>query len=240
MIAALAVHEAAQAGPVSPIALSTSVVNAGEDNKNLGETKPFVIPATPGHTGTTTTTSDTSTKANEEDSRGQDNDINKYELPKCTMPPQSELEPIETFVSNAIRSKHDLTDNPTFKEGYRAIANALRRPEDPLLLKMVLLSLRTAGKGSTLYQLTTSATTHAQLTHLIFRLNSFQPIKLEDESEEKLQPYRDYSLADAHLNLMVALVSAKSVHAVPAMTVAWRMLTHMRSDAPEQMYVFVI
>jgi RNA polymerase I-specific transcription initiation factor RRN3 len=158
-----------------------------------------------------------------------------YVLPKCDLPPPSELEPIETFVSNAIQSQHDENPDPTFVQGYRAIADSLRRPEDPAMLRMIITALRTAGKGSTLYQMTSSHK-HAMLTHLIFKFNSFDiPRKLKDADEQVLKPFRDYSMADAHFQLILALISAKSVNVVPAMTAVWKMLAVSREEAPEPM-----
>jgi RNA polymerase I-specific transcription initiation factor RRN3 len=161
--------------------------------------------------------------------------VEAYILPKCDLPPPSELEPIETFVSNAIQSQHDENADPTFVQGYRAIADSLRRPEDPAMLRTIITALRTAGKGSTLYQMTSSQK-HAMLTHLIFKFNSFDiPRKLKEADEQVLQPFRDYSMADAHFQLILALISAKSVNVVPAMTAVWKMLTFSRSEAPEPM-----
>jgi RNA polymerase I-specific transcription initiation factor RRN3 len=159
--------------------------------------------------------------------------VESFVLPKCYLPPPSELEPIETFVSNAIQSQHDETADPAFGQGYRAIADALRRPEDPAMLRMIITALRTAGKGSTLYQMTSSHK-HAMLTHLIFKFNSFDiPKRLKEADEQFLKPFTDYSMADAHFQLILALISAKSVNVVPAMTAVWKMLAVSREEAPE-------
>lgn len=161
--------------------------------------------------------------------------VDGYVLPKCDLPSPSELEPIETFVSNAIQSQHDENADPTCVQGYRAIADYLRRPEDPAMLRMIIIALRTAGKGSTLYQMTSSHK-HAMLTHLIFKFNSFEiPRKLKEADEEVLTPFRDYSMADAHFQLILALISAKSVNVVPAMTSIWKMLVFSRNEVAEPM-----
>ena len=160
-----------------------------------------------------------------------------YELPKVILPPLSELEPIETFVCNAIQSQHEENADPTFAQGYRAIADSLRRPDDPAMLVNVLIALRTAGNGSALYHMaTTSHQKHSLLTHLIFKFNSFDPPRaFQGASPMFVQPFTDYSMADAHLHLLLAFVSAKSVHVVPAMTAIWKLLAVSRQEAPEPM-----
>jgi hypothetical protein len=177
-----------------------------------------------------------------------DNGRRKFEFPPCVSPSPTELAPIETFVENAISSQHsDVTvgegsSEPTSTsdghKGYRAIADALRRPEDPVMLHRILIALRTAGKGSSLYKVACFSQNHAQLTHLIFKFNPFDiPNTLQAASEEVTRPYRDYSMADAYMHLVVAMISANSVHVVPAMTAIWKRLNINRSEGPEEMYV---
>jgi RNA polymerase I-specific transcription initiation factor RRN3 len=151
----------------------------------------------------------------------------EYVMRKCVMPPQSELEPIETFVWNAIQSKHVDAPDPVHEQGYRAIMDALKRPVDPPMLRMVLIALRTAGNGTVQNQLTTNAVQHAQLIHWIFRFNSaFSPNLAEDnENEQLFSVFKDGSLLDAHLHLVLAMVSARTVNLVPALTAVWRMLS---------------
>jgi hypothetical protein len=173
----------------------------------------------------------------------------KFEFPPCVSPSPTELAPIETFVEKAISSQHsDGTAGEGFSEptssdghkGYRAIADALRRPEDPVMLHRILIALRTAGKGSSLYKVACFSQNHAQLTHLIFKFNPFDiPYTLQAASEEVTRPYRDYSLADAYMHLVVAMISANSVHVVPAMTAIWKRLNMSRSEGPEEMYVML-
>jgi hypothetical protein len=150
-----------------------------------------------------------------------------FTMRKCTMPPRLELEPIETFVLNAIQSQHTDDPDPAHEQGYKAIIDALKRPVDPAMLRMVLIALRTAGNGSVLNQLTADAGRHAQLIHWIFRFNSaFDPNTPEDQDKEPHFPgYMDGSLLDAHLHLVLAMVSARTVNLVPALTAVWRMLS---------------
>jgi hypothetical protein len=163
-----------------------------------------------------------------------------YILPKCSMPPLSELHPIETFVMNAVQSQHEETADPAFAQGYRAIADALRRTSDPPMLRKVLIALRIAGKGNVLNLLASHPTKHAQLTHLIFRFDATSPPKglayemNEAKAEELVKIYEDGSMLDAHLHLILALVSAKSVNVVPALTVVWKMI-YKRPTLPEFM-----
>ena len=44
-------------------------------------------------------------------------------------------------------------------------------------------------------------------------------------NEELLQVYNDYTIIDAHMNLLLAMVSAKSTHVVPVMSAIWKLLT---------------
>ena len=155
-----------------------------------------------------------------------------YTLPKLELPPQSNLEPIETFVMNAIQSQYEEKPNPAYKQGYRAICDALRRPIDPPMVHKVLIALRTAGSGRALNLLTSHPVKHAHLTHLIMRFVSTKPpngfrdfVQGEgNDVEELIKVYEDCSILDAHLHLILALVSAKSVNLVPALNAIWKML----------------
>jgi RNA polymerase I-specific transcription initiation factor RRN3 len=101
------------------------------------------------------------------------------------------------------------------------------------MLFKVLLALRTTG--STLYQLTSSSQRHAHLLHLLFRLDPFLPC---EQQNGKLQDLiLDYSLADAHLHLILALVSANSVFLIPGMNALWRLAHQDLEDAPMERYV---
>jgi len=162
---------------------------------------------------------------------------------KSIMPSPTELQPIEIFVLNAIRSKHviDTPADPTHEQGYRAIMDALKRPVDPPMLRLVLIALRTAGNGTVLNLLTTNGLIHAQLIHWIFRFNSSLSPKLpenddnnnnnnnnsdeNDENQQLMAVIKDGSLLDAHLNLILAMVSAHTVNLIPALTAVWRMVS---------------
>ena len=153
-----------------------------------------------------------------------------YTLPRCVMPPLSELQPIETFVMNAIQSQHNeaaATIDPSHAQGYRAIIDGLKRPVDPPMLRLVLIALRTAGNGTALNLITTHSTIHAQLVHWIFRFNpTLRPkIPRDEESESLCAVFHDGSLLDAHLHLILAMVSARTVNLVPALTCVWKMLS---------------
>lgn len=150
-----------------------------------------------------------------------------YTLPRCPVPPQSELQPIETFVMNAIQSQHNDAVEPSHAQGYRAIIDGLKRPVDPPMLRLVLIALRTAGNGSALNLITTHSATHAQLVHCLFRFNpTLRPKIPDDEESERLcASYYDGSLLDAHLHLILAMVSARTVNLVPALTSVWKMLS---------------
>lgn len=152
-----------------------------------------------------------------------------YTLPKCVMPSPSELQPIETFVMNAIQSQHNeaAAIDPSHAQGYRAIIEGLKRPVDPPMLRLVLIALRTAGNGTALNLITTHSTIHAQLVHWLFRFNpTLRPkIPRDEESESLCATFYDGSLLDAHLHLILAMVSARTVNLVPALTCVWKMLS---------------
>lgn len=158
-----------------------------------------------------------------------------YQIPKCKLPPAPEMAAIEKFVENAVLSQEPRNDgtankvDPSHVEGYRAILKALKRPSDPSMICKVLLALRTAGHGSIL-NLLALTDRHAQLLHLVIRFVSTIPPTLDEgttgDPEAMLQVYKDYSLCDAHFNLLLAIVSAKSTHVVPILTAVWKLLTN--------------
>lgn len=168
----------------------------------------------------------------------------RFIMPRCTLPPAREFQLVEEFVAGAIQSKSNPSMvDPKYRQGYRAILDALRRRDDPPMLRKVLLALRTSGKGSTLHQLTTSpSSTHAQLIHLIFRLDPFElpPALKKNEHDEKeaalAQPILDFSLTDAHFHLIMALVSANSVFLSSAVNALWKLVMTQVDDAPEERY----
>ena len=158
-----------------------------------------------------------------------------YQIPKCKLPPPSEMAAIETFVANAVQSQEPRNDDttnkpdPSHSEAYQAILNALKRPNDPPMVCKVLFALRTAGHGSILNMLALRDN-HAQLLHLVIRFVSTIPPTFDEtttgDPNAMLQVYKDYSLCDAHFNLLLAIVSAKSTHVVPILTAVWKLLTN--------------
>mmetsp|Transcript_18334 Transcript_18334/g.42249 ORF Transcript_18334/g.42249 Transcript_18334/m.42249 type:complete len:777 (+) Transcript_18334:92-2422(+) len=158
-----------------------------------------------------------------------------YQIPKCKLPPASEMAAIEKFVENAIKSQEERASGRINKpdsshlEGYNAILKALRRPNDPIMVCKVLLALRSAGHGAVLNSLALTDT-HAQLLHLVIRFVSTMPPTFDDASasdpDAMRQVYKDYSLCDAHFSLLLAIVSAKSTHVIPILTAIWKLLTN--------------
>jgi RNA polymerase I-specific transcription initiation factor RRN3 len=156
-----------------------------------------------------------------------------FVLPKCVMPLQSELAPVETFVENAIREQDQLSDTTLIKT-YKGILEAFRLKNDPDMLRKVLLALRTAGRGSTLHLLTSSSSSsrkHARLIHQILRLNPFELLVPSLNSTSSSQ-VADYDLADAQLHLLLAVVSSNTVFLVPTLTFAWKLLTSQYESVP--------
>ena len=105
------------------------------------------------------------------------------------------------------------------------------------MLYQVLLALRIAG--STLHQLTSFTKRHAHLVHLVFRVNPFLPTKraLETAAKSpdaatKFAMFYDYSVADAFLHLVVALVSANTVFLSPALDAVWRLVVYGEGTDP--------
>lgn len=166
-----------------------------------------------------------------------------YEIPRCKMPPPTEMDAIEKFVVNAIwsqeipsfssssvKSESGMITNPdpSHYEGYQAIISSFKRPNDPRLLRKLMIALRTAGNGSVLNRLT-MGNTHAQLVHLIIRFNPTRPPNNHEDlftgDHELLKVYEDYSLCDAHFHLLLAMVSAKSTHVLPVLSATWKFLT---------------
>jgi RNA polymerase I-specific transcription initiation factor RRN3 len=145
----------------------------------------------------------------------------RFVLPNCPQFSCQDFQPVETFVSNAVAARDSNSKT------YRAIIDSIRKAEDPHMLCKVLLALR----GSTLHQLSGNPKGHAHLLHLLFRLDPF--LKAE---HPKLPGV--HSLADAHLHLLLALVSANSVFLTPAMNALWRLLIN-EVDAPVERYVCV-
>jgi hypothetical protein len=174
-----------------------------------------------------------------------------YEIPRCEMPPVAEMDAIEKFVVNAIRSQESISSptkdelgnvnslNPSHYEGYQAIISSFKRPTDPRLLRKLMIALRTAGNGSVLNQLVLG-NTHAHLVHLIIRFNPTRPPNhyedtfVGDHAELRLL-YQSCSLCDAHFHLLLALVSAKSTLVLPILSATWKHLTRYGPIQDEMM-----
>ena len=180
------------------------------------------------------------TSPKEKNPLSQSSDVN-YEFPRCSLPPLSQLAPVETFVLNAIKSRHEENPEAAHVQGYKAIIDSLRRPTDPNMIRSVLISFRTAGSGSALTMIATNPAIHAQLVHVVLRLNSTNPPKPPNSAddatlkqfEDMSKIYREMHLLDAHLHFMLALVSAKSAHLIPVMTTVWKMLSMQVDLQPE-------
>lgn len=144
-------------------------------------------------------------------------------LPKCAIPPRDKVYgPVEEFVAKAVKSRLEPSGDPNVMKTYKVILEAIRRKEDPSLLRMIFLAIRTAANGSTLHQLSGNPTKHAQLLHVILRFDPFTG-KTKNTGKKNATsncPFRSYSIADAYFQLILALVSANTVFLVPAM-VSW-------------------
>lgn len=150
-------------------------------------------------------------------------------LPKPTIPPKVEFEPVEKFVTDAIKSISSRSTPTSAEEykssvhAYKSILEAFRKGDDLVLLKNILLALRTGGNGTTLNDITSETKKHSNLLHLIFRFDSFNVnANVEENSSGAYTKTADFTLVDAHLNLLVALVSANSVLLSPTLNTMWR------------------
>jgi RNA polymerase I-specific transcription initiation factor RRN3 len=169
----------------------------------------------------------------------EQDDATRFVLSKCQLPPRKEFEPVETFVANAVKEQHEFKSDNVPVKSYKGILDAIRFKNDPVMLQRLLLALRTAGNGSTLQFLASSASKHARLIHNIVRLNPFllpeptTPVDA-DQGTQPSQSAVNYDLPDAYLHLMMALVSANSLFLVPTMSSLWNFLTSQMMDAPAE------
>jgi len=153
-------------------------------------------------------------------------------LPKPILPPKEEYDPVEKFVYDAIssrsvkdRNRIDLEQQKSAALGYKAILELFRKRDDTTMLKKVLLALRTSGDGTTMGMIISNSKMHSNLLHLLFKMDIFSSNNIERSSESGGKTGNtscDLSLADAYLNLTVALVSANSVFLTPALNMLWR------------------
>ncbi|KAL7576653.1 hypothetical protein ACA910_005586 [Epithemia clementina (nom. ined.)] len=159
-----------------------------------------------------------------------------WTLPKVVLPPKQVFDPVQTFVANAMQEQEKEAEGAPPTRAYRALVDALRLPKDREMLCHILLALRT---GHTLILLTKPK--HARLLHNLVRLNPFtvgipmgNPSPSENNNKKNddknggtnnKDDDTDFRLADAHLNLLMAIVSAKSVLVVPIMISLWKMVT---------------
>lgn len=137
----------------------------------------------------------------------------RYVLPPSTTPAKSELAAVEAFVESAISEQN---------QSYRSIIDCLRKRNDATMLYRLLVVLRI--NGTTLHQLIAFPKRHNELLHTIFRLDPFVvPAKMaNDEDFHRL--VQNFSLADAYLHFLMAIVSANSTFLQPALNSLWKML----------------
>jgi hypothetical protein len=154
-------------------------------------------------------------------------------IPKPVLPPKEDFDAVEIFVFDAINmrtvadaSQLDPEKQKSAALGYRAILELLRKQDDVELLRKILLAIRTSGSGATLGLVIRNSKKHSMLIHLIFQMDPFplnQKHKEESGKEETDTLLRwNLDLADAYLNLILALVSANSVFLTPSLNMLWR------------------
>lgn len=154
-------------------------------------------------------------------------------IPKPVLPPKEDFGAVETFVFDAISMRSVVETCPMDPEkqksaalGYRAILELLRKQDDLELLRKILLAIRTSGEGATLGLIIRNSKKHSMLIHLIFQMDPFPFDQNSKEGSEKEAtdnlPQFNLDLADAYLNLILALVSANSVFLTPTLNMLWR------------------
>jgi RNA polymerase I-specific transcription initiation factor RRN3 len=214
---------------VSSAMRSKEKIDVPQDGSESANTNAVSHPLHRPPTSIETTTTQGHSASVEQDAH---DDVMRFVLSKCQLPPQKEFEPVETFVANAVREQHQLNSDNLPIKSYKGIIDAIRFKNDPVMLQRLLLALRTAGNGSTLHLLASSSSRHARLIHNIVRLNPFDIPTTAVGADQGTQASVDYDLADAQLHLMMALVSANSVFLVPTMTSLWKILTFQVQHAP--------
>jgi RNA polymerase I-specific transcription initiation factor RRN3 len=171
-----------------------------------------------------------------------------FTLAKCKMPPAHEFDPVQTFVAKTILEQHQLFSSSSSScsssssngggttaqssDAYRGLLDLLRHRKDVTMLTYILLALRTSDHGNTLNRITSSSAgnVHARLVHQLVRFNPFFESSLNHESDHD----DNYALADAHLSLLIAIVSKKTLFLIPAMTSLWKMLVALQQQQQQQ------
>jgi RNA polymerase I-specific transcription initiation factor RRN3 len=144
----------------------------------------------------------------------------RYVLPPSRTPSKSELSQFESFVETAIVSSQQ---QATITPSYRNIIDCVRKRNDATMLYHLLVVLRM--NGTTLNQLIKYPKQHAELIHFIFRLDPFTvPAKMSNDNAFRTLT-DNFTLADAHLHFIVAIVSANSTYLIPALQALWKLLT---------------
>ncbi|GKY95069.1 hypothetical protein MPSEU_000471100 [Mayamaea pseudoterrestris] len=152
-------------------------------------------------------------------------------LPRCELPPAHEYDPVESFVHKTVLEQNKQANDNVPSKAYKGLLDALRRKTELPLVVKILLALRTSGMGSTLHLLASGPTKHARLIHYLVRFHPFETSNITTtnsdsatEHDENNSDTVNHALADAHLHLLVALVSANSVYLLPTLTALWKML----------------
>jgi hypothetical protein len=172
-------------------------------------------------------------------------DYSMFEIPNCVALPAEEVKSMETYLLNGMRAYERFTAvnnnsttandvagsnqlDPSHLQGYQAMINSLKRPADPPLLRKLFITLR---QSSMVLNQLALGNDHAQFVHLIIKFQStrkphrFEEGPNDEDAEELLEVYDDYSLCDAHFSLLLSMVSAKSTHVVPILSAVWKLLT---------------
>lgn len=162
-------------------------------------------------------------------------------LPKPTIPPREEFQPIEKFVSDAINSRHvnslpatpseegEAMSSPSSNStpaaaGYRAILDLLRKQDDLPMLRKVYLALRTNG----IEKMSSERSKHNRMIHYIFRMTPF------DFRQRESEVMQNHSLGIAYLNFIVALTSANSVFLTPTLNSLWKRIRWTDAVTPDE------
>ena len=157
-------------------------------------------------------------------------------LPKPPIPLDDEFQRIDCEVSDAIAYRHNpasITVNPgDAKKGYNDIIKSLRDIDNIPKLINIILALRTCGNGNSLGKITSATSKHSQLINVLLRLDPFNPVSSPMSNGNGSDT--DIRLADAYLNLLVALVSSNSVLFNPVMGALWKLIVATDPITPDE------
>jgi len=168
-----------------------------------------------------------------------------------SFPTPEEYEPVEQYIVTSILTKHNSQPNTTINHtlkklgvvpnrltvdnrGYKALLLLLKKCDEPRMLFLLCLVL--THNGTALNILTSNPKCHAHLLHALFRMNPFglrEKPKDPTNANAKAKPTTELDLVDAHLGLIVSIVSSNTTFLIPALELCGRLLTVISSSVED-------